>query len=417
MKRPTIAAVQPAVGTTRTNWPRLKGNDDFNRERQLRHFCRANNLCSKCGDKFSKDHQCKRSGQLLTIEVGDFGEVLSDDTVQALDLLEEESVQATCYHISLDAVAGTETSETVGLWALVGNQVMVLLIDSGNTHTFITRSFAQHAGCQITEAPALSVKVANGQYMTSNFQVKGLQWWMQGQTFNTDMRVLDIGAYDAILGIDWLNRQGKMTCDWTLKSISFQHHGQDITLQGIVQLQQAQLTEISIEQLQKWISGNKVWALAMLDAVSPSPPSTQSAPSSPDLQVLLDESGDVFMEPSTLPPHRTLDHAITLDKDANLVNTRPYRYSPLQKDEIERQVAEMLEASIISNGMGPFASPVLLVKKKDGTWWFCIDYHKLNKLTVKNKFPLPVMDELLDELQVPNFSPSWICGQVTTKFA
>jgi hypothetical protein len=242
---PTIAAVLPAVGAMRTNWPRLKGNDDFNRERQLRDFRHANNLCFKCGDKFSKDHQCKRSGQLLTIKVGDFGEVLSDDAVQALELLEEESVHATCCHISLDAVAGTQTSETVHLWALVGNQVMVLLIDSGSTHTFVTRSFAQRAGCQITEAPALSVKVANGQYMTSNSQVKGLQWWTQGHMFNTDMHVLDIGAYDAILGIDWLKRQGKMTCDWTLISISFQHHGQDIILQGIVQLQQAQLTEIS----------------------------------------------------------------------------------------------------------------------------------------------------------------------------
>jgi hypothetical protein len=217
------------------------------------------------------------------------------------------------------------------------------------------------------------------------------------------MRVLDIGAYDAILGIDWLKRQGKMTCDWTLKSISFQHHGQDITLQGIVQLQQAQLTEISTEQLQKWISGNEVWALAMLDDVSPSPHSTQSAPASPDLQVLLDEYGDVFAEPSTLPPHRALDHAITLDKDARPVNTRPYQYSPLQKDEIERQVAEMLKAGILSNSMSPFTSPVLLVKKKDGTWRFCIDYRKLNELTVKNKFPLPLVDELLDELAGTKF--------------
>jgi hypothetical protein len=141
----------------------------------------------------------------------------------------------------------------------------------------------------------------------------------------------------------------------------------------------------------------------MLDAVSPSPPSTQSAPSSPDLQVLLDEYGDVFAEPSTLPPHRALDHAITLDKDARPVNTWPYQYSPLQKDEIERQVAEMLEAGIISNSMSPFASPVLLVKKKDGTWWFYIDYRKLNELIVKNKFPLPVVDELLDELAGTKF--------------
>jgi hypothetical protein len=112
---PTNAAVQPAAAATRTDWPRLKGNDDFNRERQLRDFRRANNLCFKCGDKFSKEHQCKRSGQLLTTKVGDFGEVLSDNAVQAVELLEEEPVQATCCHISLDAVAGTETSETVCL--------------------------------------------------------------------------------------------------------------------------------------------------------------------------------------------------------------------------------------------------------------------------------------------------------------
>ena len=107
---------------------------------------------------------------------------------------------------------------------------------------------------------------------------------------------------------------------------------------------------------------------------------------------------DVFQEPKGLPPHREFDHAISLLPNSAPVNSRPYRYSPLQKDEIERQVAEMIQAGIMKPSMSPYASPVLFVKKKDGMWRFCVDYRRLNSVIVKSKFPLPVIDELLDEL-------------------
>jgi hypothetical protein len=111
----------------------------------------------------------------------------------------------------------------------------------------------------------------------------------------------------------------------------------------------------------------------------------------------------IFQEPTELPPTRAIDHAIALLPGTTPVNTRPYRYSPLQKDEIERQVAAMLRNGVITASVSPFASPVLLVKKKDGQWRFCIDYRRLNASTVKNKFPMPVVDELLDELAGTKF--------------
>lgn len=114
-------------------------------------------------------------------------------------------------------------------------------------------------------------------------------------------------------------------------------------------------------------------------------------------QVLL-EFQDVFEDPKVLPPSRIHDHHIPLLPNAAPVNSRPYRYSPLHKDEIEKQVKELLQAGLIVHSSSPFASPVLLVQKKDGSWRFCVDYRKLNAITVKNRFPMPVIDEILDEL-------------------
>lgn len=125
----------------------------------------------------------------------------------------------------------------------------------------------------------------------------------------------------------------------------------------------------------------------------------QLSPSIPEIvQPLLTEFQEVFQEPKGLPPKRYCDHRIPLFPNSKPVFIRPYRHTPGHKDEIERQVQEMLQNGVIQHSSSAFSSPALLVKKKVGSWRVCIDYRQLNNITQKGTYPMPVIDELLDEL-------------------
>lgn len=118
----------------------------------------------------------------------------------------------------------------------------------------------------------------------------------------------------------------------------------------------------------------------------------------PELLQLMETFHRIFEAQKGLPPKRLQDHAIRLQPGAKVPNIWPYQYPYYQKNEIEKIVKEMLTSGIIKPRTNPFSSPVLLVKKKDESWHFCVDYCALNRITILDKFPIPVIDELLDEL-------------------
>lgn len=118
---------------------------------------------------------------------------------------------------------------------------------------------------------------------------------------------------------------------------------------------------------------------------------------------LLQAHAVVFEHPRGLPPQRACDHRIPTPEGVPPVKVRPYRYPFVKKDAIEQIVQQMLTDGIIKPSSSPYSASVILVKKKDGTWRFCTDYRALNAVTIKDSFPIPTVDELLDELHGANY--------------
>lgn len=207
----------------------------------------------------------------------------------------------------------------------------------------------------------MQVKVANGAQLTCDAEVKDFEWWIQGHTFKSDAKVLQMGAYDLVLGMDWLKRFSPMTCDWQHKWLEFKYNAVIIRLQGVPPGSPSQLQEVSMDQVSKWHKGDEICATVLVDLVINNIALQDSYLQNDipqEIKNLIRELEPLFLTKSALPPSRVYDHAITLLPDAFPVNCRPYRYPLEQKDQIE-----MLQSGTIVHSLSPFASPVLLVRK------------------------------------------------------
>src|SRR5262249_27588196 len=118
------------------------------------------------------------------------------------------------------------------------------------------------------------------------------------------------------------------------------------------------------------------------------------------------EFPDVFSDDLPgLPPVREIDFPIELVPGTSPISIPPYRMATVELVELERQLQDLLDKGLIRHSVSPWGAPVLFVRKKDGSFRMCIDYRKLNQVTVKNKYPLPRIDDLFDQLQSARVFP------------
>ena len=221
---------------------------------------------------------------------------------------------------------------------------------------------------------------------------------MQGNAFVSDFYLLPLKGFDAVLGAQWLSTLGPILWDFLRMNMKFSMEGKTIELQGLKKPTNRSVNEKEIKQEIKKEKRGILLQLFSLCASAPTIQVGNSADTGSLSQQVLSSFQDLFVEPKGLPPSRTHDHRIPLTPGNQPVSMRPYRYPHFQKAEIEKLISEMLESGVIRLSHSPYSFPIILVKKHDGFWRLCIDYRALNQITVKDKFPIPMIDELLDEL-------------------
>ncbi|XP_077236504.1 uncharacterized protein LOC143878006 [Tasmannia lanceolata] len=367
---------------------------------------RAKGLCYNCNEKFSPGHRCKK---LFVIEAC-LEEVDGDVIMEDEDTLEEHSTEVP--EISLNAISGVRAPETMRVKGSIERVAAMVLIDSGSTQNFVSETLAKKVGLWPIMGGQFEVVVASGAKLSSSGKCMGDILNLQGVPISIDFYLLPLEGYDVVLGTQWLRTLGPIIWDFSRMQMKFKVNDKEVTLQGLSNPEDRVVDDSKFIRTSK---KNGQGVLLQLFAVGVSQSLPNPLPNDHNLQQLMEKVIEAFEEPNGLPPPHLHDHKIPLLPGSGPVIVKPYQYPHYPKMEIERLVAKMLATGVIRPSNSPYSSPVILVKKQDGSWRMCVYYKALNKITIKDKFPIPVIDELLDELNGARSSLSLICAPVITK--
>ncbi|XP_071716761.1 uncharacterized protein [Rutidosis leptorrhynchoides] len=301
---------------------------------------RSKGLCFVCDQKYMPGHKC--SGQVYSLEVicedesGDTQE--GDEFSDAMDTYANDTPQ-----ISLSALTGTSTYQTMRITGHIRNQGVHILIDSGSTHNFLDSNMAKRIGCQLKDIDPMHVIVPGGHKIITTKSCS-VEWKLSDALFVSNMVVIPLG------GVIWkveLRGTRKPIVQWAdvkkmIKSLS---------------QNQAQLSSMFL-----YVYPVTLCQLSTSDQSEP-----KDLQQDDRLTSLLTAFEDVFATPTELPPPRAHDHMIPLKEGTQAINVRPYRHPPAQKNAIEEMVGELLGTGVIRPSQSPFYAPIVMVMKKDGS--------------------------------------------------
>ena len=268
-----------------------------------------------------------------------------------------------------------------------------ILIDPEATLSFISMGFisnvnveSQPIDCSIVVSlPTRDSRLAESVYMDSRVIIGG-------QEFLADLILLDIHDFDVILGMDWLSRH-HATVGCYRKEVRFCRPGQiEVVFYGLQKtLPHSIMTTMKASmKLRKSYQGYLAYVIEVRDSGS----------RLEDIPVVR-EFSDVFPEDLPgIPPDREIDFQIELAPGTEPISKAPYRMAPLEFKELKVQMDELVSKGFVRPSTSPWVAPVLFVKKKDGSLRLCIDYRELNKVTIRNQYPLlPRIDDFFYQLQ------------------
>ncbi|KAL2252777.1 UNVERIFIED_CONTAM: Transposon Tf2-12 polyprotein [Sesamum indicum] len=267
-----------------------------------------------------------------------------------------------------------------------------VLIDPGSTHSYISSEFSSKIprensplGCNLM----VYLPVGGGVIVNS---VR--KWSLVGigdVNLPVDLIVLDLKEFDVILGMDWL-AQHKAIVDYYKKEVMIECSGESkVILVGDRQVVPVCVIS-AMEARRLMLEGCEAYLAHVVDT-------EKVNPTLEEIPVVRDFP-EVFPDDLPgLPPHREVDFAIETLPGVAAISIAPYRMAPVELQELTKQIEELLGKGFIRLSTSSWGAPVLFVKKKDGSMRLCVDYRQINRVTVKNKYPLPRIDDLLDQLK------------------
>nr|GEY35785.1 putative reverse transcriptase domain-containing protein [Tanacetum cinerariifolium] len=301
---------------------------------------------------------------------------------------------------------------------LLNNRYDSILFDTGADRSFVSTTFST----QINITPSTldhcyDVELVDGRIIGLNTILRGCTLNLLNLPFNIDLMLVELGSFDAIIGMDWLAKyQAVIVCAKKIVRIPWGNETLIIHGDGSNQGNATQLSIISCTKTEKYVKkGFPIFLAHVTMKEVEDKLEKKRLGDVPIVQNFL----EVFPEELPgLPLTRPVEFQIDLVPGAAPVARAPYRLAPSEMKELAEQLKELSDKGFIRPSSSPWGAPVPFVKKKDrsfqmcidyqelnkltkydGSFRMCIDYRELNKLTVKNRYPLPRINDLFDQLQ------------------